>query len=70
MMPNSNWPSKLGLVLIFTVILLTACSKKTAKFVGQYDLRIEGMRNVTEGRMEIAGEDGDYFGKLVILGKS
>ena len=50
-------------------LLLAACQKSPAEFLGKYDLVLEGLKRYSEGELEVVGEPGDYFGRLHFKGE-
>ncbi len=56
-------------LLTISILLLFSCTNDHSKFTGKYRLEVSGMKNVTSGELEIVGEPGDYFGKLVFQSK-
>ena len=49
------------------LLLIISCGEQSISPVGMYELEISGMKNASQGTLEIVGEPGDYFGKLTIL---
>ncbi|MEO0338069.1 MAG: hypothetical protein AAF242_02540, partial [Bacteroidota bacterium] len=55
---------------ILFILLISSLSNCTAQEIdpkGTYELSVSGFRNAEKGRLEIAGEPGDYFGQLTIF---
>ena len=53
-----------GCFLISSLVLFISACKINDPIIGIYTLEVEGIKNVTSGKLDIIGQESDYFGKL------
>ncbi len=58
---------KHSLFISFLLMLASACQEHSDKLVGKYQLELDGLKNTTNGELEVIGKPGDYFGKLTLF---
>jgi len=60
---------KLAYHAILIIFLFISCQQEKHSVAGRYELEIGEMKNIERGELEIVGEPGDYFGRIIFFSK-
>ncbi len=56
-------------VLVIFLGMMLSCQQQVEPINGRYELKVQGMKNVSTGLLEIVGEQEDYFGRITFYAK-
>ena len=62
---QATCPMKYICLISLMAVAIVSCHNREGDWTGRYALEINGMKNTTSGELEVVGDPGDYFGRIV-----